>query len=494
MLPDIRVLSLGTGYRKLPIKAGDWGLVQAARPMVGALMDTSVGSTAFLLRQVLGTRAVRVSVPLDEDYEMCDPAAVDRLNGLAVQFAQNGLTAVNSRTARRRTSATGLLDFGLTELRILRFSENRTRSETEMKRLVVIACLLVIAGGLAAVRGRSDATPAGTPGSVIPWPADLPVYDHVVIVVEENKDHDQVIGKEYALFINETLCKEGAEFTQIFGEEHHSQGNYFWLFSGSNHGVGFRDGVPDVKIKKAPNLGAGLIHKGLSFKGYSEDLPDIGSELLVASPAGKPGERAYARKHVPWISFDNVANKGTVKTSSNLRFKDFPTDDAGFALLPTVAIVIPNLKNDMHDSDEDLKGDDAIKQSVRRGDTWLKENLGNYYQWAKTHNSVLIVTWDESDDPEGPDKQAEVLGLTDPFFVGADRRALNMRNQIPTIIAGARVKPGRYDEGKGVTHVNVLRTLEAMYGLHRSGAQQSNAAAGGIRDDFIITDVFEKGK
>src|SRR5260370_23866890 len=126
-----------------------------------------------------------------------------------------------------------------------------------MKRLVVIGCLLVIAGGFAAVRGRSDSRPAGRPGGVIPWPADLPVYDHVVIVVEENKDHDQVIGKEYALFINETVCKEGAEFTQMFGEEHHSQGNYFWLFSGSNHGVGFRDGVPDVKIKKATNLGAG---------------------------------------------------------------------------------------------------------------------------------------------------------------------------------------------------------------------------------------------
>ena len=39
-----------------------------------------------------------------------------------------------------------------------------------------------------------------------------------------------------------------------------------------------------------------------------------------------------------------------------------------------------------------------------------------------------------------------------------------------------------------------LRTLEAMYGLPRAGAQQPNAAGGGIRDDFIITDIFAKTK
>jgi hypothetical protein len=31
-----------------------------------------------------------------------------------------------------------------------------------------------------------------------------------------------------------------------------------------------------------------------------------------------------------------------------------------------------------------------------------------------------------------------------------------------------------------------------MYGLPRSGAQQPHAARGGIADDYIITDVFER--
>jgi hypothetical protein len=33
-----------------------------------------------------------------------------------------------------------------------------------------------------------------------------------------------------------------------------------------------------------------------------------------------------------------------------------------------------------------------------------------------------------------------------------------------------------------------------MYGLPRAGAQQPNAAGGGIRDDYLITDVFNKVK
>jgi len=36
----------------------------------------------------------------------------------------------------------------------------------------------------------------------------------------------------------------------------------------------------------------------------------------------------------------------------------------------------------------------------------------------------------------------------------------------------------------------ILRTLEAMYGLSRSGHQQPNAVRAGITDDYIMTDVF----
>jgi acid phosphatase len=348
-----------------------------------------------------------------------------------------------------------------------------------MKSLLFTVSLCL--GALSAVVAPGGGSAADKPGDPIPWPDGLPVYDHVVIVVEENKDYDQIIDSPDAPFINE-LRKEGANFTQMFGEEHHSQGNYFWLFSGSNHGVGFRDGVPHKKLQDQPNLGSALIKRNLSFKGYAESLPDVGSEVVYAPKGAEGHDRLYARKHVPWISFDNVPSQGPAAKSSNLPFSDFPTN---FDALPTVAFVIPNLKNDMHDQDKKLTKEEGFKQSIKHGDDWLKTNLGAYYRWAKTHNSLLIVTFDENAD------ETDMVGLTNPFVKPDTRANKDLQNRICTIFAGAHIKPGDYKEDKGITHVNILRTLEAMYKLPRSGAQQPSAAHGGITDNYIVTDVFK---
>jgi len=288
--------------------------------------------------------------------------------------------------------------------------------------------------------------------------AELPRYDHVVVVIEENKDYGQVIDSDAAPYINGPLKAEGADLTQMYAEEHKSEGNYFWLLSGSNQQVGFDDEMPTRQIS-ASNLAQCLIGAGLTFKGYSEGLPEIGSTASIAG--------LYARKHVPWISFSNIPNGTTVENSSNLRFTDFPED---FTKLPTVAFVVPNLVNDMHDG--------TPPSSVRAGDTWLRDHLDGYYQWAKQHNSLLIVTFDE--DSRKPD------GLTNPGDPDPKKR-----NRIPTVVAGAHVKHGEFPEGKGVTHVNILRTLEAMYQLPKSGTQPQKALAAGIDDETVIQDIFE---
>src|SRR6516225_9958376 len=114
------------------------------------------------------------------------------------------------------------------------------------------------------------------------WPSTLPVYDLIVIVVEENKDYEQILGDKFDAPYIRRLAAEGAVFERMFAEEHFSQGNYFWLFSGSNQNVGFLDQVPSKATHpnypfQASNLGEQLIGKGFSFKGCSESLPNIGS-------------------------------------------------------------------------------------------------------------------------------------------------------------------------------------------------------------------------
>jgi hypothetical protein len=231
---------------------------------------------------------------------------------------------------------------------------------------------------------------------------------HVIVVMEENHSYSEIIGSPDAPYIN-ALVAAGALFTNSNAITHPSQPNYLDLFSGLNQGV-TDDSCPHTFSTQ--NLESELITAGKTFAGYSEGLPAKGSEVCTS------GE--YARKHVPWTNFTNDP------PGNNLPFTSFPTN---FATLPTISWVIPDLLDDMHDG------------TIQEGDTWLQTNLSPYLQWAHTHNSLLIVTWDEDDGSEA--------------------------NRIPTIFVGPMVKLGKYSEL--INHYNVLRTLEDMYGLPHLG-------------------------
>jgi chitodextrinase len=245
-----------------------------------------------------------------------------------------------------------------------------------------------------------------------------------VIVIEENHSYSQIINSSSAPYIN-SLADQGALFTQSFGIGHPSQPNYLDLFSGSNQGV-TTDNCP--QSFSTPNLGAELIASGFSFGGYSEDMPSVGYTGCSFLD--------YMRKHNPWVNFDTAPN--AVPAASNMPFDGY-WPSSNFSSLPTVSIVVPNQLNDMHDG------------TILQGDTWLRANIDPYVQWAQTHNSLLILTFDEDNG--------------------------SMNNQIATIFVGPMVAAGDY--GERINHYNVLRTVEDMYGLAYAGA---SATANPITD------------
>lgn len=278
-------------------------------------------------------------------------------------------------------------------------------------RLHGCATALAVAAALTVLPPARQGTHAAT---------TLPRPDHVVIVIEENHSFQEIDGSPSAPNIN-SLVGEAAVFTQSFAIEHPSEPNYLDLFSGANQGV-TDDSCPHSF--SAANLGAELIAAGLTFGGYSEDLPSIGSTVCTSG--------SYARKHNPWVNFDTGVN--AVPTSANKPFFGYwPTTDAGFAALPTVSVIIPNLLHDMHDG------------SISQGDAWFWTNLQAYHAWANAHNSLLILTFDEDD--------------------------ASASNQIYTMFVGPMVAAGRYSTP--INHANVLRTIEDMYGLPYAGAAAS---------------------
>jgi len=284
-------------------------------------------------------------------------------------------------------------------------------------------------------------------------------YDHVVIVIEENTDYAQVLGDGVnAPFINE-LADGGVNFTEFHAITHPSQPNYIQLFSGDNQGV-VSNTRPATYPWSVPNLGAALIAAGATFGGYSEDLPAIGDRDTTGTDVviGGTSYTLYRRKHNPWANWQ--AAEGTdpipanqLRFDTNLRFLDFPAD---FTQLPDVAIVVPSQQNDMHDG------------TVRMGDDWLRANFAAYAQWARTHNSLLIVTFDE-DNLSGP-------------------------NKIPTVFYGAGLTPGTVNGTRWTLH-NLLRTVEDMHATTHSGRAAKVQPITGIfpLDVPVLSTRFRQG-
>jgi len=248
--------------------------------------------------------------------------------------------------------------------------------------------------------------------------ASVPHLDHIVVVMEENRSYSQIIGNSAAPFINK-LASHGAVFTRSFGLTHPSQPNYLGIFSGSTQGITTNDCPVDFS---GPSLGGELIGAGKTFIGYSEKLPEAGSSVCAASGG-------YVRKHNPWADFADVPGE------DNRPMSDFP---ARFGQLPSVSFVVPTSAHNMHNG------------SIAAGDKWLSGHLGAYATWAKKHNSLLIVTWDE-DDRSG-------------------------NNRIPTIFFGAHVRVGKYSQR--INHFNVLRVIEESSGV---GLLGKSALAGRVK-------------
>jgi len=292
-----------------------------------------------------------------------------------------------------------------TATRPVRTAATRVAAVTSL----VTACAMPAAAG-GVERATASVRPAAT--AVAEQAGRVPRPAHVVVVVMENHSYGQVIGSADAPFIN-SLARSGALLTQSYAVTHPSEPNYLALFAGSTQGLG-DDSCPHTYT--GANIGSRVLASGRRFVGYSEGLPATG---FTGCDAG-----SYARRHNPWVSF------ATVPASANQPLSRWPSNPAS---LPALSFVVPDVVNDMHDG------------SVATGDRWLAGHLGSYAAWARTHHSLLVLTWDEDDDNAG--------------------------NHIATVVVGAGVRPGRY--GDRVNHYRVLRMLCDLLGVTPMGRAAS---------------------
>jgi acid phosphatase len=292
--------------------------------------------------------------------------------------------------------------------------------------LLLAGCSASTTGGHGgAASGASTGAP-GTSGSSSPnsggFSSDVPHFDHIVVVWEAHLAYGQLAHTTQAPYLR-SLIASGAQSDNMHALALLGKPNYVAMFSGSTHGVTTDDCPLSLS---GPNLATELAAKRLSFVGYSQGLPRVGAQECRVGP--------YVREHNTWADFANVPR------SANQPFTSFPSD---YSALPAVAYVVPDLQHDM------------FNRNIPAADAWVKQNLGGYVRWARTHNSLLIVTWDHT-------------ALT-----------ASKTNQTPLILNGAHVRPGSVYSTR-IDHYSVLRTIEDAFGLTPLGETAARKAITGI--------------
>ncbi len=211
----------------------------------------------------------------------------------------------------------------------------------------------------------------------------------------------------------------------------------------------------------SPNLGSVLLKAGKTFIEYVEGLKEAGAAdeygYAVVDKVNNPADPysvGYTHRHDPasnWIS--NTPSGNQLPRYIVQDFSKFPSGASDFASLPNVSLIIPNTINDMHDG--------TVPFSTRTSDRWCKKFLSNYLAWAKMHNSILIITTDESDTDK--------------------------TNRIMTVVAGDPnvVQAGISDQY--LTHFDLLRSIESMLSTEYTGFSSVVYGPVFINGKFIAT-------
>ena len=317
----------------------------------------------------------------------------------------------------------------------------------------------------------------------------VPRYAHVFVIVEENKDYDQVLSGVFAPNLARLASAYG-NATQMHGETHPSEGNYVALLGGDSHGIRDDDafyckpGLKDPNCAfsasptyvdhtlRTPHLGDQLQHAGLSWKAYLESLPKPGSLAYIAEDKRVVDSEAavpvYASKHTGFVNFHSTQSD-PARARHLVGFDQLRADVAANAL-PSFALIVPNQCNEMHGlhapgvpADCDIVNTAGL---IGRGDAEvgrLVDALQATRAWRSKGNVAIVITFDE-----GSGRSTEGCCGTPANGGGG---------HIPTLVITNHGPRGVRDDTP-YNHYSLLRTLQDAFGISERLGHSGDDAAG----------------
>jgi hypothetical protein len=301
----------------------------------------------------------------------------------------------------------------------------------------------------------------------------LPRYDHIVVIVEENKGYATVLDRGYAPNIAR-LARDYGSATQMFAEVHPSEPNYVALVGGDTFGIHDDDAwycvphstqpacngseAPDFvpHLIPGPNLASQLRERGLSWRAYLEDLPAPGSLAIVSDETATAPAALYAAKHTGFTNFESV--HGDADLNRELVGFDPLAADLRSGAFPAFALIVPNQCDEMHGIDSPKAPPGCGKtdaELVHRGDDVLGrlvDEISGSPFWNDPHsNAAIIVTWDEDGKADRVPNAPVSCCVVDAQNPGG--------GHIPTIVI-TNHGPRGITDNTPYDHYSILRTVE----------------------------------
>jgi phosphatidylinositol-3-phosphatase len=216
-------------------------------------------------------------------------------------------------------------------------------------------------------------------------------FQHVFIIMMENTSYSSLIGNPNAPWINSAAKTYGLA-SNYFGVTHPSQPNYIAATSGSTNGV-TTDNDTTINV---PNIVDQIEGSGRTWKAYMQ------SYSLCSMPTQSTcGNQLYERKHNPFISYQDVQSN-PARVAKIVDFSQFATDLANNSV-PAYSWISPDQCHDMHGraaTPSDPCDFSQVQPLIATGDQFLSQTVGAIMNsQAFNGNSVIFITWDESDFP-----------------------------------------------------------------------------------------------
>lgn len=324
------------------------------------------------------------------------------------------------------------------------------------------------------------AFPAGSafPASIHSADRRVPHYDHVVVIVEENRSYARIIENPDAPGIT-ALAHAYGNATHMYGEVHLSQGNYVAMIAGTTLGIHDDDGWYCEPFMRSgfcsnsatfgyvahhtaaiPNLMDQLQTQHKTWRGYFGSLPQPGSTAIISPADAHHPAALYAAKHNPFNEID------TLRTAPNYALNTVPlenfTQDLQKNALPNFAFVVPNQCDEMHGLHAGPLVDPSCSKTsslIARGDrvaTTLVAAIQRSPLWQSTQRVAVIITWDEDD--------RSTTGLQGCCGYSPQSIGNFGGGHIPTVVITNHGKRHVVD-GTPYNHYSLLRTLDDAFGL-----------------------------